>query len=94
MPGSTAVTGQILTASLTYTGFKNIALIAGYVYDAFGEAVSSADISFNERPAITNLVTNFAANEPRAAFGVLGSGDRWYGEGWVIGPQNTVPTSG
>jgi phosphate-selective porin OprO/OprP len=96
VPGSTAVTGQILTASLTYTGFKNVALVAGYtdVYDAFGEAVSSADISFNERAAITNLVTNFAGNEPRAAFGVLGSGDRWYGEGWVTGPQNTVPTNG
>jgi hypothetical protein len=96
VPGSTAITGQILTASLTYTGFKNVALVAGYtdVYDAFGEAVSSADISFNERAAITNLVTNFAGNEPRAAFGVLGSGDRWYSEGWVTGPQNTVPTNG
>jgi phosphate-selective porin OprO and OprP len=95
-PGGTAISGQILTASLTYTGFKNAALVAGYtdVFDDFGEAVSSADISFNERPAITNLVTNLAGNEPRAAFGVVGSGERWYGEGWVTGPQNTIPTNG
>lgn len=97
VPGGTEITGQLLTASLTYTGFKNVALVAGYtdVYDAFGEAVSSADITFNERPAITNLVTiNLAGNEPRAAFGALASGDRWYGEGWVTGAQNTDPTNG
>jgi phosphate-selective porin OprO/OprP len=97
VPGATEVTGQLLTASMTYNGFKNIALVAGYtdVYDAFGEAVSSADITFNERPAITNLVTtNLAGNEPRAAFGVLGSGERWYGEGWVTGAQNTDPVNG
>jgi len=95
-PGGAAISGQMLTASLTYNGVKSVALVAGYtdVFDTFGAAVSSVDISFNERAAIINLVTNLAGNEPPATFGLLGSGERWYGEGWVTGPQNTIPTNG
>jgi phosphate-selective porin OprO and OprP len=94
--GATLVSGSILTASLSYTGIKPLTFVAGYtdVDGSFAEAVSSADITFNERPAISNLTTNLDANEPRAAFGVKGSGNRWYAAGYVTGSQNTVPING
>lgn len=94
--GQNVVTGQILTASLAYTGLDRTALIAGYtdVDNGFAEAVSSADITFNERPSIDVIINNLNAGEPRAAFGARGYGDHWYGMTFVTGAQNSVPGNG
>ncbi|HEX9464136.1 MAG TPA: porin [Alphaproteobacteria bacterium] len=94
--GSNVVTGQILTASLAYTGFSQVALVAGYtdVDNGFATAVSSADITFNERPSIDFITNSLDAGEPRAAFGLKSWGQHWYGSAWVTGPANSVPGNG
>ncbi len=86
------VSASILTASVSYLGLKPVTLSIGYqdVFASFAEAVSSADIAFNERPAISNIVNSIAGSEPRAAFGATASGERWYGSGYLTGTQAGV----
>jgi len=83
------LSASILTASVSYLGLKPVTFTIGYtdVFASFAEAVSSADISFNERPAISNITNSIAGSEPRAAFAVIANGDRWYTAGYLTGSQ-------
>jgi len=86
------LSASILTASVSYLGLRPVTFSIGYldVFASFAEAVSSADISFNERPAISNITNSIAGSEPRAAFAVTASGDRWHAAGSLTGSQAGV----
>ncbi|HEY0523465.1 MAG TPA: porin [Stellaceae bacterium] len=86
------LSASILTASASYLGLKPVIFTIGYqdVFASFAEAVSSADITFNERPAISNITNSIAGSEPRAAFATIASGERWYAAGYLSGSQAGV----
>src|SRR5260370_29409105 len=84
------LSASILTASVSYLGLKPVPFTIGYtdVFASFAEAVSSADISFNKRPAISHITNSIAGSDPRAAFAVIPNGDRWYTAGHPTGSQD------
>jgi phosphate-selective porin OprO/OprP len=85
---STPTTSLIENAYLSYTGFRPVAIDLGYLDVPFtlDEATSSNDIMFMERAEIQNVVTNMAANDARAAFGVRSNNDRYWAGAYLTGP--------
>jgi phosphate-selective porin OprO/OprP len=85
---STPTTSLIENAYISYTGFRPVAFDLGYLDVPFtlDEATSSNDIMFMERAEIQNVVTNMAANDARAAFGVRSNNDRYWAGAYLTGP--------
>ncbi|HWG79388.1 MAG TPA: porin [Stellaceae bacterium] len=81
-------TSNIENAYISYNGFRPVAVDFGYLDVPFtlDEATSSNDIMFIERAEIQNVVTNMAANDERAAFGVRSNNDRYWAGTYLTGP--------
>src|SRR6185312_15928246 len=81
-------TSNIKNAYISYNGFRPVAVDFGYLDVPFtlDEATSSNDIMFIERAEIQNVVTNMAANDERAAFGVRSNNDRYWAGTYLTGP--------
>ena len=90
--GSTDATPAtvINNAYISYNGLRPYAAFdLGYLDVPFtlDEATSSNNIMFMERAEVQNTVTNLAANEPRAAFGIRSNDDRYWAGVYLTGPQ-------
>ncbi|HZB90591.1 MAG TPA: porin [Stellaceae bacterium] len=93
---STPTSTLIENAYLTYNGLRPVAFDFGYLDVPFtmDEATSSNDIMFMERAEVQNVVTNLAANDARAAFGVRSNDDRYWAGVYLTGPQAGAPHTG
>jgi phosphate-selective porin OprO/OprP len=85
--GSPEGTGSLYEASLGYTGIKPLNLRIGVFKPSFSleDSISSADLQFNERPAIVNIASGVAAGT-RLAAGASWAQDRFFAAAYLTGP--------
>ena len=93
--GSPDGTVTLYEANLNYTGIKPLTFTAGYFkpWLSLGDATSSQDFLFLERPSIVEISRNVAAGDARASFGVRGFGDRWFAAGYLTGQKYGTQTA-
>jgi phosphate-selective porin OprO and OprP len=74
-------------ARLTYGGIKGWKFDMGYLdpQNNLSEAMSSNDLAFIERAAVTNVVEGIAATESRAALGFRFNTDQVFASGYLTG---------
>lgn len=77
-------------AYVTYTGFKPVAIEAGYMDTPYtlDEATSSNDIMFMERASSQVIATGIAAGDSRSAVGIRTNTDRLWAGAYVTGPTS------
>jgi phosphate-selective porin OprO/OprP len=90
---SGANTSGIENAYLTYTGFRPLAIDAGYqnVPWTLDEATSSTDILFLERASSAAVAFNIAGGDFRSAVDVRYINDRYFAGLWATGPVSGQP---
>src|ERR1700730_4717162 len=93
-PTSGAPTSGIQIAELTYTGFNRgpvpLFFDIGYMDPQFtiGQATSTNDILFPERPAIQVVASNIFADDFRSGMGVRSNNERYWAGLYLTGPQS------
>jgi phosphate-selective porin OprO/OprP len=87
---SGGATSGIENAYVSYTGFKPLALEAGYMDTPYtlDEATSSNDIMFMERASSQVIASNLAAGDNRFAAGIRGNTDRLWAGAYFTGPTS------
>ncbi|MDB5365958.1 MAG: porin [Rhodospirillales bacterium] len=80
-------TALLQEARLTYGGVKNWKFDIGYLdpQNNLSEAMSSNDLAFIERAAVTNITEGIAATESRAAVGARFNTENIFASGYLTG---------
>ncbi|MFT8244593.1 OprO/OprP family phosphate-selective porin [Roseomonas sp. BN140053] len=78
---------SLYEASLNWTPLRALMVTAGYFkpWLTLGDATSSNDFLFLERPSVVEIARSIAAGDGRAAFGARWAEERWFLSGYLTG---------